>query len=169
LKNRITRVWGGGFLTDINLENSIGVIVRVDIEKTALFIHQTRSFEGSFLVHQFGEVRVQGPNLLHPWPQMVQVCRAGKTRRPPSREAFLVRCGAKPLLSPCTPRGQGEGSPCAAARLTPLSALRASEGVSYGTVPKAEDITAHKASNGSASFIALYTKSPGKNRPGDYT
>ena len=41
---------------------------------------------------------------------------------------LLLPFGAQStLLSPCTPRGQGEGSPYAASRLSPLSALRASE------------------------------------------
>ena len=36
------------------------------------------------------------------------------------------------LLSPCTPKGEGEGSPSAAAQLSPLSSLRDSEGGRFG-------------------------------------
>ena len=41
---------------------------------------QLYTLQGPHLAHQFGEVRVQGPNLLNPRPQVVQVLLAPMTR-----------------------------------------------------------------------------------------
>ena len=37
---------------------------------------QLYTLQGPLLAHQFGKVRMQGPNLLHPRPQSVQVLLA---------------------------------------------------------------------------------------------
>lgn len=69
---------GSRFSSCSALDNSTRFLMAIEVEKTRSF-QQFRTLQGPLLAHQFGEVRMQRPNLVYPRHQAVQVLLAPRT------------------------------------------------------------------------------------------
>ena len=79
---------GSRFSSCSALDNSTRFLMAIEVEKTRSF-QQFRTLQGPLLAHQFGEVRMQRPNLVYPRHQAVQVLLAPRTRKIRLRADFL--------------------------------------------------------------------------------
>ena len=69
---------GSRFSSCSALDNSTRFLMAIEVEKKRSF-QQFRTLQGPLLAHQFGEVRMQRPNLVYPRHQAVQVLLAPRT------------------------------------------------------------------------------------------
>ena len=81
---------GSRFSSCSALDNSTRFLMAIEVEKTRSF-QQFRPLQGPLLAHQFGEVRMQRPNLVYPRHQAVQVLLAPRT--PTETEACELFAG----------------------------------------------------------------------------
>ena len=94
---------GSRFSSCSALDNSTRFLMAIEVEKTRSF-QQFRTLQGPLLAHQFGEVRMQRPNLVYPRHQAVQVLLAPRTpKRPAVCRLFWLCDVGMTFLRGCCP------------------------------------------------------------------